>query len=62
MKSKCDLIRIRELDRSFIELCQEFIINEKEFEVIRKEQIAIQANHKLLQKEQSLIILKVWDQ
>lgn len=44
MKSKCDLIRIRELDRSF-----------KEYKVIRKEQIAIQADHKLLQKEHTTL-------
>lgn len=55
MKSKCDLIRKRELDRSFIEVCQEFIIKEKEYEVIRKEQIAIQADHKLLQKEHTTL-------
>ena len=40
MKSKCDLLKIRELDRSF-----------KEYEVIRKEQIAIQADHLALKKE-----------
>jgi hypothetical protein len=51
MKSKCDLLRIRELDRSFIEVCQEYIIKEKENEAIRKEQIAIQADHKLLQAD-----------
>jgi len=52
MKSKCDLLRIRELDRSFIEVCQEFINKEKEYEVIRKEQTAIQADHLALKKEQ----------
>ena len=55
MKIKCDLLRIRELDRSFIEVCQEFINKEKEYEVIRKEQTAIQADHKLLQKEHTTL-------
>ena len=55
MKSKCALLRIRELDRSFIEVCQEYINKEKEYDVIRKEQTAIQADHKLLQKEQIVI-------
>ena len=55
MKNKCDLLRIRELDRSFIEVCQEFINKEKEYEVIRKEQIDIQADHKLLQKEHTTL-------
>ena len=51
MKSKCDLLRIRELDRSFIEVCQEFINKEKEYEVIRKEQTTLQADHLALKKE-----------
>ena len=55
MKSKCDLLKIRELDRSFIEVCQEFIIKEKEYDMIRKEQTAIQADHKLLKKEHTTI-------
>ena len=55
MKSKCALLRIRELDRSFIEVCQELINKENEYDVIRKEQTAIQADHKLLQKEHTTL-------
>ena len=52
MIRKCDLLRIRELDRSFNEVChQEFIIKEKENEVIRKKQIAIQAEHLTLKED-----------
>lgn len=51
MRSKCDLLRIRELDRSYFEVCQEFINKEKEYEVIRKEHITMKAELKLLQKE-----------
>ena len=44
MKSKCDLLRSSELDRSF-----------KEYKVIRKEQIAIQADHELLKKKHTTL-------
>jgi hypothetical protein len=38
MKSECDLLRNRELDRSFIEVIQEFINKEKEYLALMKEQ------------------------
>jgi hypothetical protein len=38
MKSECDLLRNRELDRSFIEVIQEFISKEKEYLALMKEQ------------------------
>ena len=43
MKSKCDLLRIGELDRSFIEVIQEFINKEKEYLALKKEQELIES-------------------
>jgi hypothetical protein len=43
MKSKCDLLRIGELDGSFIEVIQEFINKEKEYLALKKEQELIES-------------------